>query len=142
MTAFPGFALAIFLLSFTGCTRDPVLDNPGLHVLSGFADTHAYLTPNPSEDEIRRAIAPLDWEGGFHQVFLVKSPGKAIEVGGSLDPEHGLSSVYRDNAHEIYRVTREPPTTVAEMEAILLSFHRGDGLWETMFIYDLIPYDD
>jgi len=109
---------------------DPVDDVPGLHVLSEYGDEHRFVDKNPVEKTIRATIRSLDWVGGFHQVVLVTSPGVSLEVGGSLDPDDGLSSVYRDSKNNIHRVTREPPTTVENMEDLLVSFYLGDGRWE------------
>jgi len=109
---------------------DPVDDVPGLHVLSEYGDEHRFVDKNPAEKTIRATIRSLDWVGGFHQVVLVTSPGVSLEVGGSLDPDDGLSSVYRDSKNNIYRVTGEPPTTVENMEDLLVSFYLGDGRWE------------
>jgi len=118
---------------------DPVEEIPGLHVLSEYGDQHRFLDKNPTEETIRATIRGLDWVGGFHQVLLVKSPGVSLEVGGSLHPDDGLASVYRDWQNNIYRVTREPPTTVKNMEDLLVSFHLGDGRWEQTYNYEQIP---
>ena len=112
----------------------------GLHVLTNFPTEHVFVTASPVEADIVETIRKLDWRNGFHQVILVTSPGVSMEVGGSLEPGVGLSSVYRDLSNRIYRVTRYPPKTTMEMEKILLSFHAGDNEWEEMFIYDLVPY--
>lgn len=106
---------------------DPIDYVPGLHVLSEFGAEHRFVDKNPTEEIIRATIRGLDWIDGFHQVLLVTSPGISLEVGGSLDPEDGLASVYRDEKNEIFRVTREPPTTVENMVDLLVSFHLGDG---------------
>ena len=122
-----------------GCTKtDPVLDYPGLHVSSEYGDTHRYVSPDPDVETIEKTVQSLDWSG-FHQVFLVNNSGESIEVGGSLDPKDGLSSVYRYK--EIYRVTKEPPKTVAEMLDILKSFYAEDGNWENMYEYERVEYD-
>ena len=118
---------------------DSVEDIPGLHVLSEVGDQHRLLDKNPTEETIRTTIRGLDWVGGFHQVILVTSPGVSLEVGGSLDQDDGLASVYRDWKNKIYRVTREPPTTIENMEDLLVSFHLGDGRWEEMYDYEQIP---
>lgn len=117
-------------------SADPVDDVPGLHVLSDYGAEHRFVDRNPTEETIRATIRSLDWVGGFHQVLLVTSPGVSLEVGGSLDPEDGLASVYRDSKNEVFRVTREPPTTVRNMEDLLVSFFLGDGRWEQMYDYD------
>ncbi len=117
---------------------DPIEDVPGLHVLSYGAE-HTLVDKYPSERSIRATIRNLDWVDGFHQVLLVTSSGVSLEVGGNLDPDIGLASVYRDWKKEIYRVTREPPTTVQNMEDLLVSFYLGDGRWERMYDYEETP---
>ncbi len=117
-------------------STDPVEDFVGLHVLSNFASTHQYVTDKPSERKIIQTMQSLSWYSGFHQVVLVLEPGISMEVGGSLDPDHGLSSVYRNRKKRIHYVTREPPVTVEQMTNILLSFHRGDDKWKEMYIYE------
>lgn len=63
-----------------------------------------------------------------------------MEVGGSLDPEHGLSAVYRNRRAGIQAVTREAPKTVSDLEAILLAFIKpGDG-WQQVQEFDF--FDD
>ncbi|MGI9235882.1 MAG: hypothetical protein ACR2QZ_00700 [Woeseiaceae bacterium] len=115
---------------------DPANDVPGLHVLSEHGDQHRFIDENPTEKTIRMTMTSLNWVDGFHQVVLVTSPGVSLEVGGSLHPEDGLSSVYRDWKNRIHRVTKEPPTTVENMEDLLVSFHLGDGRWEQMYDYE------
>lgn len=117
-------------------SSEPVDDFPGLHVLSEYGAQHRFVDKNPTEETIRATIRSLDWVGGFHQVILVTSPGVSLEVGGSLDPDDGLASVYRDSKNKIYRVTREPPITVEHMEDLLVSFYLGDGQWKRMYDYD------
>jgi len=119
-----------------GSGGDPVPDVPGLHVIAEYGDQPSLVDKNPSEQTIRATIRSLDWVGGFHLVFLVTSPDVSLEVGGSLDPDDGLSSVYRDLKNKIYRVTRKPPTTIENMEDLLVSFHLGDGRWEQMYDYE------
>ncbi len=115
---------------------DPVEDIPGLHVFSGLPTERTVVDTNPTEAIIRQAIRNLDWDYEFHLVTLVISPGVSLTVGGSLNPEVGLSSSYIDETNNVHRITREPPTTVRNMEDLLVSFHRGDGRWEQMYDYD------
>ncbi len=115
---------------------DPTNDVPGLHVLSDYGAEHTFVGKSPTERTIRATIRDLDWVNGFHQVILVTAPGVSLEVGGSLDPQDGLSAMYRDWKKNDHRVTREPPTTVKNMEDLLVSFHRGDGRWEQMYTFD------
>ncbi|WP_339462996.1 hypothetical protein [Pseudomonas sp. EA_105y_Pfl2_R69] len=108
----------------------------GLHVISDFGSDYTYVSEAPDHIEISNTIKRLDWQKGFHQVILVTAPGVSMEVGGSLDPSDGLSSVYRDINKSIYRVTVDPPISVNQMEKILLSFHAGDNQWEKMYKYE------
>ena len=109
---------------------------PGLHVFSDYGATHILVDKNPTERTIRQTVRGLDWAGGFHQVLLVTSPGVSLEVGGSLDPEDGLSSMFSDVYKDVYRVIRKPPDSVRMMEDLLVSFHSGDGRWEHMADFD------
>lgn len=107
----------------------------GLHVLSDFGARHEFISETPNRRLIQSTMRALDWETGFHQVILVRAPGVSMEVGGSLDPGDGLSSTFQDENEDVIRVTMEPPKTVREMEAILVSFMNDDGQWEQMFDY-------
>ena len=115
---------------------DPVEDTPGLHVYSGLPTEHTLVDTNPTEATIRQAIRSLDWEDDFYLVTLTTSPGVALTVGGSLNPEVGLSGSYWESGNNAHRITREAPTTVQDMEDLLISFHRGDGRWEQMYVFD------
>jgi len=109
---------------------------PGLHVLSGLPCEHSSIDKNPTEKAIRAAIGDLDWHGDFHQVLLVTSPGVCFAVGGSLDPDIGLSSSYSDAKKDEILVIKEAPATVANMEDLMVSFYYGDGRWKRMGIYE------
>lgn len=114
----------------------PVPDVPGLHVLSEDDDQTRCVDKNPTEDTIRAMLRSLDWDGGFHAVFLVTAPGVSLEVGGSLAIDIGLSSVFRDLHNEIYRVVSQAPATIENLEDLLVSFYKGDGRWEQMYDYE------
>lgn len=116
--------------------REKIENVPGLHVLSGHPAEHKFIDKNPTEKAIRATIKDLDWSGEFHQVFLVTSPGVCFAVGGSLDPDHGLSSSYTDERKGIELLIKEPPATVAKMEELMVSFYYGDGRWKRMSIYE------
>ncbi len=107
----------------------------GLHVLSDYGSDHELRSSAPTEAIITDLMNSLAWDSDFYQVVLVLPKGDSMEVGGSLDPDTGLSSLYRKEAQGILRLTKRPPTTVREMTNILLSFHRGDNRWEQMFDY-------
>ena len=76
------------LLSVVSCGPSIDISNEavGLHVISGFGEKYSFISNSPSDIEISTTVDDLDWEGGFHQVILVTSPGISIEVGGSLAP--------------------------------------------------------
>lgn len=115
---------------------DAIENIPGLHVLSGLPSEHRFIDKHPTEKTVRATISDLDWFGEFHQVLLVTSPGVCFAVGGSLDPDHGLSSSYSDAKKGEFLVINEPPATVAHMEELMVSFYYGDGRWKRMNIYD------
>jgi len=113
-------------------------DVPGLYVLSEEDSKFSVVSHNSAEESIRTTIRSLDWDGGFHSVFLVRSRGVSLEVGGSLDPDVGFSSAYRDRNNDDYRVIREAPASIQSMEDLLVSFHLGERRWEEMSDYEQI----
>ena len=107
---------------------DPVESKVGIHVIPNFGDDPTVYSPAISEEAVRSALQSVDWLNGFHQVVVVLSPGTSMEVGGSLNPDHGLSAVYRNRNEQTEAVTKEAPETVKDMEAILIAFLKpGDG---------------
>ena len=115
---------------------DPADEIPGLHVFSEYGGQGKSVNKNPTEEIIRSTIRRLDWVDGFHHVWLVTPPGESLEVSGSLDPDYGLSSAYRDWSNNVVRVIKEPPISVDQMEDLLVSFHLGDGRWEKLNEYE------
>lgn len=109
---------------------DPTESMVGIHVIPNFGDEPTEYSPEISEAAVRSAINSVDWVTGFHQIVVVLSPGTSMEVGGSLDPEHGLSGVYRNRRERIHAVTREAPQSVSDMEAILLAFIKPGEGWK------------
>lgn len=115
---------------------DPTESMVGIHVIPNFGNDPTEYSPEISEAAVRSALKSVDWVEGFHQVVVVLSPGTSMEVGGSLDPEHGLSAVYRNRREGIHAVTREAPETVNDLQAILLAFiEPGDG-WQQVQEFD------
>ena len=107
---------------------DPVESRVGIHVIPNFGDDPTIYSPTISEDAVRSALRSVDWVNGFHQVVVVQSPGTSMEVGGSLNPDHGLSAVYRNRREQTEAVTKDAPESVDDMEAILIAFLKpGDG---------------
>ena len=68
------------------------------------------------------AIRAIDWDNGFCQVFAAVRPGVWLEVGGSLDPDHGLPAPQVDRGRRIGLVIGTPPETAADMEAMMPRF--------------------
>jgi hypothetical protein len=108
---------------------DPVESKVGIHVVPNFGDDPTVYSPTISEDAVRSALQSVDWVDGFNQVVVVLSPGTSMEVGGSLNPDHGLSAVYRNRNEQIEAVTKDAPETVADMEAILVAFLKPGNSW-------------
>ena len=69
---------------------DPVESRVGVHCLSQFGDVHEFVDEEITKEGVSRLLRSLDWSSKFHQVFVVATPGVSMEVGGSLDVEHGL----------------------------------------------------
>lgn len=108
---------------------DSIESRIGIHVIPSFGDEPTIYSQSLSEQAVLEAIASLDWIGGFHQVVVVTSPGTSMEVGGSLNPEHGLSAVYRNRVKGIHAVTKDAPEAVADLEAILVAFLKPGDDW-------------
>lgn len=119
---------------------DPIESTVGIHVIPNFGDDPTVSSPSISDVAIRNALKSVDWVSGFHQVVVVTSPGISMEVGGSLDPEHGLSAMYRDRHDRIDAVIGVPPETIEEMESILIAFSRQDGSWKREYDFDYKHY--
>ncbi len=119
---------------------DPAESKVGIHVISNFGDDPVVSYPTISNDAIQSVLRSVDWINGFHQVVVVTSPGISMEVGGSLDPEHGLSAMYRDRYDRVDAVIINPPETIEEMENILIAFNRQDGTWRKEYAFDFKRY--
>jgi hypothetical protein len=115
---------------------DPIESRIGTHVIPNFGDDPARFSSEISEAGIRTALKSVDWESGFHQVIVVTAPGVSMEVGGSLDPDHGLSAVYRNRHERTELITRDAPRSIAELEAILLAFAKNDDSWRKIRAFD------
>lgn len=123
---------------------DPVESRAGIHVVSNFGDEEVFFSTEISAQAIRRALQLVDWEEGFHAVTVVLTPGVSMDVSGSLDPQHGLSAMYRNRHEHREAVIREAPESVEQMEAILLAFiEPGDG-WKDKWTFDFaeVPIRD
>ncbi len=109
---------------------------PGIHVISGFGEVHRLAASRATPQTIRDALQSVDWVHGFHQIVVVVTPGVSMEVGGSLDPQHGLSAMYENHAKGVQAVITEPPSSVEEMQDILLSFIEGDDAWKIEYRFN------
>ncbi|HBS54110.1 MAG TPA: hypothetical protein DEA38_00040 [Stenotrophomonas sp.] len=108
---------------------------PRVHVISDFGDAHHLAANEATPQTIRDALQSVDWVHGFHQVVVVVEPGVSMEVGGSLDPQHGLSAMYENHAEGVQAVIIDPPSSVDEMQDILLSFIEGGDTWKNEYAF-------
>lgn len=129
-------SLLSFLLPTTAMAQaydwktDPIESHVGIHVISDFGKNHTVYSRSVSEVSIRAVLRSVDWINGFHQIVVVSSPGISMEVGGSLNPEDGLSGVYRDHHRPLRAVTKEAPQSVSDMEVILIAFTKPEDEWK------------
>jgi hypothetical protein len=132
------FLAAILAMLLPACSgepthsweTDPVESRVGIHIISNFGDDPAVFSSNISAQAVQAALQRVDWVNGFHQVVVVISPGVSMEVGGSLNPGHGLSAVYRNRPKGIEAVSKDAPESISGLEAILLAFLRQDDSWQ------------
>lgn len=115
---------------------DPTESRVGIHIIPNFGDDPTVYSSEITEAAVRSALKSVDWVTGFHQVVVVLSPGTSMEVGGSLDPEHGLSAMYRNRREGIEAVTRDAPETLSDLEAILLAFIKPGDRWKQVQEFD------
>lgn len=88
------------------------------------------LSANPHE--IINTMNSINWKD-FHQVVLAKDKNNWIEVGGNITDD-GLSVIYAEEKNQ-YIIT-DPPTTVEQMTAILLSYLAGDGRFKIEYKFE------
>jgi hypothetical protein len=121
---------------------DDVNSTVGLHLITTdpFNQRYEFISANPTLAEIEELLDNLDWVGKFHQVVLTKSNNISMEVGGSMDPEDGLSAVYRELDNKVYSVTGAPPSNVGQMKQILSLFMNNDNSWKTLYEFKTYPY--
>jgi len=91
------------------------------------------VSKKPTDEDIENLIDSLEWVESFHQVILVLSPDVSMEVGGSMNPEDGLSAVYRNKEKGIHWVTEFPPSNTGQMIQILTLFKSEDESWEKLY---------
>ena len=115
---------------------DPIESRVGIHIVPNFGDDPTEFNPDVSTDAVRTALKSVDWVNGFHQVVVVTAPGISMEVGGSLNPDHGLSAIYRNRLEGQEAVTRDAPETISQLEAILLAFIEPGDSWQQVQVFD------
>lgn len=98
-----------------------------LRVISDFGSAERVVTDEATAEAVVKTMAGLDWSG-FHQVVLERPNGDWLEVGGSLDPDDGLSVMFEEAGQQF--VIREPPATVDAMTAFLLGYLSGTSEWQ------------
>lgn len=77
---------------------------------------------------VQNTMHSLNWQG-FHQVVLEQPNGDWMDVGGSLNPDDGLSVMHEENGKQ--SVIRVPPTSVDEMTTMLLGYLSGTDDWKS-----------
>ncbi|MFH0867308.1 MAG: hypothetical protein V1904_14025 [Bacteroidota bacterium] len=98
-----------------------------LTVIAGYGSEVKEISQYATVREITDTMNSINWKD-FHQVVLTKDKNNWIEVGGNITDD-GLSVVYAEDKTQYIIV--DPPTTVEQMTAILLSYHAGDGRFKT-----------
>lgn len=98
-----------------------------LEVFSDYGRETAVVTDQATPGVIRDTMQSLDWQV-FHQVLLSKPNGDWLEVGGSLNPDEGLSVTWEEAG--VQGVIAQPPASVAEMTDALLLFLAGKDGWK------------
>lgn len=95
-----------------------------LEVISDYGATTTEISNRATPELIKETMASLDWQR-FHQVVLSKPNGDWIEVGGSINPDEGLSVMWEEaGAQEVIA-----PASVAEMTGFLLGFLSENNEW-------------
>jgi hypothetical protein len=110
--------------------KDPIESTVGVHIVPNFGDDPTIFSPDISAQAVHSALQSVDWINGFNQVVVVISPGVSMEVGGSLNPDHGLSAIYRNRPEGVEAVTKDAPESIADLEAILQAFLKRDDSWQ------------
>jgi hypothetical protein len=99
-----------------------------LEVISEYGARTTELSDRATPELIKETMASLDWQQ-FHQVLLSKPNGEWLEVGGSLDPDEGLSVIWEEAGEQ--QVITQPPASVAELTGFLLAYLSGTDDWKT-----------
>jgi hypothetical protein len=137
------FALVLGATSYVNALSwetEPSESIRGIHLLSNYGAKYSFISEQVSPAIIRRELDKLDWKNNFYQFVIVLQPGISMEVGGSLNPQDGLSAMYRDRHKRVDAVIVSPPTSVTEMGDILVSFIDADGSWRNKYEFEFVPY--
>ena len=97
-----------------------------LHI-ADYGSRTQILSENATEVQIKSIMHSLDWQG-FHQIVLEQENGDWLEVGGSLNPDDGLSVAFEENSKQF--VIEMPPETINEMTAFLLAYRSREKDWK------------
>lgn len=120
--------------------EDPSETVVGIHLLTDYGSGYQFLSRELSDKKVREEINKLEWQRRFYQLVVVTKPGISMEVGGSINPNVGLSAMYRDRHNRIDAVIISPPSTVDEMAEILIAFLREDESWKKEYEFEFTKY--
>lgn len=101
-----------------------------LTALSNYGSKTNEISTFVTIDQIKETMNSINWKD-FHQVILEKNNSDYLEVSGNITDD-GLSVMYQEKGKQYF--IANPPTTVAQMIIILLSYHSGD---EKFKVYNL-----
>ena len=99
-----------------------------LRVFSDYGASEQVVTEDATPETVKNTMNSVNWQE-FHQIVLDSPNGNMMEVGGSLNPDDGLSVLYQENGSQ--SVIKVPPTSVDEMTSLLLSYLSGTNDWKT-----------
>jgi hypothetical protein len=94
-----------------------------LTVIANYGSEVKEISSSTTVEQIVQTMDSINWNN-FHQVVLSINDHSWIEVGGNLTDD-GLSVIYEENGRQY--IIDEPPSSVAGMKKILLSYYAGDG---------------
>lgn len=97
-----------------------------LEVISDYGSVVRTISDEATQEIVVSTMQSLDW-GGFHQVVLTKPNGDWLEVGGSLNPNDGLSVMHEKNKTQ--EVIKTPPENVIEMTSFLAAYLEDTDEW-------------
>ena len=119
---------------------DPVESKVGIHILYDMGGEHRHWSERASIEEALSAIRSIRWEREFAQIIAVTEPGISMDVGGSLDDEHGLSAMHVNRHQRRNALIVPPPESVGEMEDIMRVFLVSDEAIFDKYRFDFGSY--